>query len=334
MHRSAPSWVLLSLLLCTAPATAQLRIVHDTLSSETPTALTCGFCSGEQFGVVFRELPGRRGLEPTDFPLEIDTIEIGMGAANVESGACVPQTTVRTISAALAIYAGTELPTGDIRSLPEVGEWNSSEVLVWATDAAPLTLSVENAEGRYELTLNSLEIRDEMMAPVAVASGSYLRVVITLPEGTPGTSSVCTDPLVPPDGFPIRDNDGRIADERNFLYAVGLGWFWNEAAPGGAINGDWAIRLGVFPSGVAPGTDAGPPGSDAGPAATDGGAAIDDAGPSTGTDAGPETLPDDGCGCHAAGADASPAHPLLLGLLAGALLLRRRRSLRARAKLR
>ena len=72
MKRLALACLLLTL---SAPASAQQRIIHDTLGRDMPTQITCGFCAGEQFGVIFRELPsGRRGLEPTDFPLTIDAV--------------------------------------------------------------------------------------------------------------------------------------------------------------------------------------------------------------------------------------------------------------------
>jgi len=325
-------------LLVAAPSTAgaQLRIVHDTLGAEMPTAITCGFCAGERFGVVFRELPGaRRGLEPTDFPLLIDAIDVGMGAANVESMSCVPQRSGGTIEVILEVYAGDTPPTGDIRALPADAAW-PGERLVWASDAVPLTLSVEDDTGQYQLRFNRLEIRDEDSMPVEVDTGAYLRVVITLPEGAAGTSDICGAPLVPPGGFPVRDDDGRIAPERNFIYAGGAGWFWSESVPGGAINGDWGMRLSVFPSGEIP--DGGVPTTDGGLLpSTDGGAATDagaggaDAGATGmdggggGADAGPTVEPtDDGCSCRAAqrGRPAPVAFVLVLALTA---LWRRRR---------
>ena len=178
--------------------------------------------------------------------------------------------------------------------------------------------------GRYELMFNRLEIRDDMEMPISVASGSYLRVVLTLPEGTPGTSSICADPLVPPAGFPVRDNDGRIADERNFIFAGGAGWFWSEDVPGGAINGDWGIRLSVFNNTGMPGDDAGPGGADGGAGAGDGGTGEADGGGTGGMDAGTTDPMDDGCGCRAVGS--TPAAPsALFGGLVALLRGRRRR---------
>lgn len=309
-----------ALLALPAPAAAQLRIVHDTLGADMPTQITCGFCATEQFGVIFRDLPaGRRGLAPTDFPLTIDAVDVGLGAANVEAARCVPQRTGGTIVTALAIYVGDVPPTGSILALPEVGEW-PGETLVWASDEVPVTLSVENEMGQYELQFNHLEIRDEMSMPMRVESGSYLRVVFTLPAGAPGTSDICAAPLEPAGGYPVRDNDGRIADERSFIYAAGAGWFWNEGVPGGGIDGDWGIRISVFPSGVSPGTDGGAPGTDGGPDAPDAGGGGD--GGTAAMDAGPDPMPMDGCGCRASGR-AGGRSTAGLGLVLAALVARR-----------
>ncbi|MCB9591461.1 MAG: hypothetical protein H6719_01905 [Sandaracinaceae bacterium] len=320
----------LGLLVPTA-ASAQLRVIHDTLSADTPTSITCGFCAGEQFGVIFRELPsGRRGLEPTDFPLTIDAIEVALGAAHVEASMCVPQRSGGTVTAAMAIYAGDTVPTGSILALPETGEWSATETLVWASDAVPLGLSVENDMGLYELMFNRLEVADDMGMPITVASGTYLRVVITLPVGEAGTSNLCAAPLEPAGGYPMRDNDGLIANERSFIYAGGAGWFWNEGVPGGGIGGDWGIRLSVFPSGVVPGTDAGVMGTDAGTPDVDGGGTPDvDGGATTDVDAGETvTPPSDGCSCRAAAPSPGSPAALAVALLGLAWIARRRRNRR------
>jgi len=325
--------LLVLLVVAPSPASAQLRIVHDTLGPEMPTAITCGFCASERFGVVFRELPGtRRSLEPTDFPLLIDAIDVGMGAANVEGATCVPQRTGGTIETIMEVYVGDTPPTGDIRSNPVDAPW-PGERLVWASDAVPLALSVEDDGGIYQLRFNRLEVRDEDSMPIEVDDGAYLRVVVTLPESATVTSDICGAPLVPPGGFPVRDDDGRIAPERNFIYAGGAGWFWSESVPGGAINGDWGVRLSVFPSGevpdggvpttdggIRPSTDGGLAGTDAGPAETDAGAGGMDGGADAGAAAEPM---DDGCSCRAAGPGSAP--PWALPLAGAAIFVCRRR---------
>jgi MYXO-CTERM domain-containing protein len=313
--------LLLSTLLLLAPSTVvgQRRIVHDTLGPDTPTALTCGFCAGEKFGVVFRELPApRAGLSAADFPIVLDTLEVGLAAAGVSSGACVPSATGGTIDALVEIWSGGSVPTGDISGLPADSAWSAGETLVWSRDAVPLTLSVADTGGRYTLMVNAVQVRDDVDLPIEIASGAYVRVVVTLPPGTPGSSSLCEPSFESPGGFPVRDDDGQVAPERNFIYALGAGWFWNESFPGGEIGGDWAIRLQVFANG--PGvTDGGEP-SDAG-MATDAGAIIDGG---AGLDGG--TAPEDegGCGCRAVGEAHGSSVPLLLSLVGLGLVVRRR----------
>ncbi len=313
------------ILAAAAPAAAQQRIIHDTLGRDMPTQITCGFCAGEQFGVVFRELPaGRRGLEPTDFPLTIDAIEVGLASATVTSSSCTAQRTGGTVVATMAIYAGPTAPTGSILAMPEAGEW-PGETLVWATDEVPITLSVENDMGQFELNFNRLEIRDEMEMPVRVETGAYLRVAITLPAGAAGTSDLCTSPLEPTGGYPVRDNDGVIANERSFIYAGGAGFYWNEGVPGGGIGGDWGLRLSVFPSGVVPMTDGGAPLVDAGTTGDDAGSTESDGGSGGGTDAGSDPMPMDGCSCRAGGAPGSTGWLCLAPLAAFSLRRKPRR---------
>lgn len=317
--RFPTSILLVSLLAAPSTAWAQRRIVHDTLGAGVPTAVTCGFCAGEKFGVVFRELPApRNGLDPADFPITLDTLELGMAAAGVASGACVASTTGGSIDAAVEIYAGDTVPTGDISGLPADAAWSTGETLVWSTDAAPLTLSVADTSGRYELTVNTLQIRDDLDMPIVVPSGSYLRVVVTLPAGTPGSSSLCEPTFESPGGFPVRDDDGQIAPERNFIYALGAGWFWNESFPGGEIGGDWAIRLGVFANG--PGRTDGGVSADAG-TTPDAGSSIDGGG---GADAGVGPV-DEGCGCRAARPSHAGLAPALLALVGLTAFARRRK---------
>ncbi len=311
---------LLSALSALAPgaALAQQSVIHDTLSADTPTAVTCGFCATERFGVVFRELPSpRRGIDPEDFPIRLESVQIAIAAATVTGGtSCTPSETGGTITAPVEIYAGSEVPTGAITSLSADGPWSATEELVWAADA-PLALSTATpgGGGRYELSFNELVVRDETDAPIVIESGTYIRVVVTLPAADPAVA--CTGGLDRPAGFPFRDSDGRIAPERSYIYAAGVGWLWNEQA---SIDGDWGIRLTLF---RAPPRDGGAPELDAGSGA-DAATEVDAAAPSdagSGADAGAPPA-EGGCGCRAAARD---DRGWMLGAAAVLLLVRRRR---------
>jgi MYXO-CTERM domain-containing protein len=145
-------------------------------------------------------------------------------------------------------------------------------------------------------------------------------VAVRLP-GSGAFNSVCRDPVEVPAGFPLRDNDGRLEDERSFIYAGGgTGWLWNETA---GLTGDWAIRIEVDP--MPSTTDAGPcVDVDAGP--RDAGGA-DTGAPDVGSlDAGADAgapAASSGCGCRA-GARSGSAGLAGLGLLALGLFRRRR----------
>lgn len=308
------------------PTSAQRLLSHDTLTMDSPTAITCGFCSGESYGTIFRELPApARGLEPGDFPVVVESLQVAVASARaVSSTMCVGSISGGTGVGDVEIYAGTTPPTGDIVANPADGPWDG-ETLVWAATNVPFQRSTAETEGSaaYEVMFNNLEIVDAEEMPVRVeAPNVYLRAVVHFGDGAAGDSVPCEDlSLTPPSFFPLRDNDGRIAPERSFIYADGLGWVWNEDARVGSINGDWAIRLEITTEGV-PGTDAGPA-VDAGPRRD---AGLVDAGAADGgggTDAG-EPGGGGGGGCAAAGrAQPAPWALLLAPLLA--LGMRRRR---------
>src|SRR5690606_13897366 len=120
------------------------------------------------FGVVFRELPApRRGIEPEDFPITLESVQVALASATVSPGpTCTPSEAGGAIVAPVEIYAGAEIPTGAITSLPSDGPWPGEE-LVWAADA-PLALSPAQAGGggRYELSFNELVVRDEEEMPI------------------------------------------------------------------------------------------------------------------------------------------------------------------------
>ncbi len=263
-----------------SPALAQDRVVHDTLGPDLPTAVTCGFCAGERFGVVFRELPApRRGISSTDFPLTIRSVQIAVASATVSAGPrCAPSSAGGVATAPVEVYAGEEPPTGSIAALPVDGAWSATEELVWAADA-PLQLSAASADGTgYEVQFNTLELADEEGMPIQVDTGRYVRVVVTLPSSGEACVAGAGES---PAGFPLRDGDGVIATERSYIYASSLGWQWNEEV---GVAGDWGIRLDVTrtinrPDGGVP-TDGGTGAPDAAVAtndagATDAGAAVD-----------------------------------------------------------
>lgn len=305
--------VLLALLVPSA-ASAQRLLAHDTLSMETPSAVSCGFCQDEVIGVVFRELSGIGGIRPEDFPLGLTNVQVALADATTDGTTCSPRTTGGEITAEVEVWAGPTPPS----ALPAAGvvfgmPW-PDETLVWANAEVPITLSTPTTDGgtMFNLQFNALLVTDELGMPVVVPAGNaYLRVAVRLP-GAGSFNSVCVDPVEQPAGFPLRDNDGRLTDQRSFIYAGGgVGWLWNETA---GLNGDWAIRLEVAPMGSprdAGTRDAG--GSDAGTAdsgAFDGG-----------TDAG--TAPASG-GCRAS-AGGSPS-AWLVALAALALTIIRRKT--------
>ena len=177
--------------------------------------------------------------------------------------------------------------------------------------APPTTITLTFNETVTSPTLNA---SDDVGNPVTVtAPAAYLRVAVVLGDG--GTSSLCVAPATAPSGFPVRDDDGVVANHRSFIYANGYGWAWNEAVPGGAIHGDWGIRLGVIPlphddTGV---IDAGA--RDAG--AIDAGAMDGGAADGSTNDAGAPTPSARGCGCSTT----APRGPSLGALLFGLAML-------------
>lgn len=312
-----------SLLAVLAPAgaRAQRLVAHDTLSDAAPTAVTCGFCVGEAFGTIFRELdPPLRGIDPGEFPLELREVQIALAAASTTGTApayaCEGDAAGGTADVDLEVWSGTTPPTGDIRSRPGLAEpWAADETLLWAGTVS-VELSVPEVDGasRFQLTVNRLPVVAEDGSPIRIPRpATYVRVVAWLTPG--GASTLCdAQALDAPSGVPVRDDDGLVASERSFLHAAGTGWLWSETA---GVEGDWGLRLLVVPMGAP--IDAG---------ARDGGAidatADEDAGaPDASTiDAGmPE--PAAGCGCGVAGTARSAA--LLVPWLVVLWLRRRQR---------
>ncbi len=248
---------LASLVLSLAsPALAQRTIAQDTMSMSTPVAVECGFCAMEAYGEIFQRVGASGGLTPADFPLVVQSISLALGAAEVTSGACHgiaspadPDTLVH-----VEMYAGGTPPdAASIASMPVAGTPWPGEDMLLSLDDIPVTMSIPTTDGaaNFNLMFNTLALGDATTpAPTVSAGHQYLRVVVVLADG--GNSSTCTPAMSAPTGFPLRDDDGVVANHRSFLYANGTGWLWNEVA---GVHGDWGIRLSVTPL---PHDDAGP----------------------------------------------------------------------------
>jgi len=275
-------WVVVAVAVwIAAPAAAQRTVQYDTVSEMTPAAVSCGFCAGEKFGVVFRPLAGGRGLRADEFPLVLNSIQIAVAKAEVVFGGpsgimCRGSSDGASINMMLEAYAGATPPTGDIRTLPPTGAW-PGETSIFA-QSAELMPSVETTPGSamYNVMFNTVNV--DMGVRVAPPN-TYIRVVVTIPAG--GSSISCElGGFSPPGAVGIRDDDGRIENEVNFIYSiggVGEGWLWNEdpsirddMSGASTINGDWAVRLNVNPMGM-PMTDAGVSMPDSGVIETDSG---------------------------------------------------------------
>lgn len=277
-------------------AHAQRTVQYDTLSEESPAAISCGFCAGEKFGMVFRPLDGGGGLRPEEFPLTINNVQIAVARAVVdESLSCSGSTTGGTVSMMVEVYAGETAPRGSIQTNPTAGPWPGETMLF--SQSAELTLSVETTAGSnmYDVMFTTVPV--DAMAP---APNTYLRVVVSIPSG--GSSLACeTFGVGSPAAVGIRDDDGRIEPNIGFVYAVPVdlgggipaapgGWHWNESdeirdlSGASGINGEWAIRLDVQPAAATP-RDAGTGAPDAG-TGTDAGSTSDVDASTPGTDAG------------------------------------------------
>jgi hypothetical protein len=309
-----------SLSLTASRAAAQVTLAHDTLSSDSPAAALCGFCGGEGFGVVFRDLPApARGLLAEDFPLTLRSVEIALASARLDGAMCQTDRGGGTVFVDVEIWAGVTPPGATIGASAPAEPWpGTGEELVFAATEVPIELSIPDgtATGGFMLQLNRFEVQDEMGAPLRIAAGfTYLRVFVQLPDSTlPGPGCPFSS-----DGSPLRD-DGRIADQRSYILANGMGFLWNEQA---RVNGDWAIRLQIIPS-IPPGIDAGPP-PDATTSPSDaGGAEVLDAAAGA-LDAGGGSGSGGGCGCRAARARAGGSAVLALAVAVGLASRRWRR---------
>jgi len=303
-----------------ASASAQRTIAYDTLSGESPVAVTCGFCAGEKFGVIYRDLPPpARGLDADDFPIQLEGLQLALASADaIGSGTsftCSGSTMGGQASIGIAVYAGTALPS-DIQMLSEDDVW-PGETLVWSSPDVPAERSVADEDGSasYEVNFNRLLLEDEAGLPFRVeAPNVYIRVVISLNPDTILMSASCEAlSLEAPSGFAVRDNDGLIANERNFIFADGAGWLWSEGA---GIGGDWALRLEIIAEGSSM-EDASVMMPDTGPADT--GTMPADASADTGAP------PDDTGGCDASGGGVGSGGPLALFVFSLWAIGRRRR---------
>ncbi|GAB5544883.1 MAG: hypothetical protein SangKO_046430 [Sandaracinaceae bacterium] len=294
-------------------ALAQRAVQYDTVSETTPAAVSCGFCAGEKFGIVFRPLSEGRGLRADEFPLVVNTMQIAVARAVVtRSGSfgfeCRGSTDMGSVSMMLELYAGETPPSGSIVGNPADGPW-PTETLVFA-ESAELEVSVETTAGSsmYNVMFNTVNVDMGVRVP---QPNTYLRAVVTIPAG--GMSDSCSDLMLSgPGAVGIRDNDGRIENEVSFIFArnpfdeiIGIseGWHWNEDpeitddSGTSGINGDWAIRLDVNPMGMTM-TDAGMP---------DSGVMDPDSGMSMPMDSGTTPPPEDGGGTPMCAMDADCA---------------------------
>ncbi len=309
----------LALLLPTT-ASAQRLLAHDTLSRDTPSVVSCGFCAGEVIGVVFRELPGTAGIRASDFPMGLTSVQIALASASTDGASCNSLMDGGIVEAAVEIWAGVTPPDALPAETVTFGmPWSDEETLLWASDVVPLTLSTATVDGdsRFDLQFNAYMPRDEEEMPIVVPFGNgYLRVAVQLPGGGEH-NSICADPVEVPTGFPLRDNDGVISPMRSHIYGNGIGWRWNETV---GLGGDWAIRVEVAPMPMP--RDAGT--RDGGGSAGDAGASGADAGSDPSMDAGTSPPEDGGCSCRLGGRASAPLLPIaILGVLIAA---RRRRA--------
>lgn len=272
------SLLVLGMWLWAGSAAAQGRdVTFDSVTTGTPATIECGFCAGERFGTVFRQLasPTRPGLRTSEFPLRLDSMLVAVARTNESGGACSGTSAEGTVSMMIEAYAGTTPPRGSILSKPSSGPW-PGETMVFG-QSADLQLSVESPPGSmmYNIMVNTVSIDMGVMVP---APNTYIRVVVTIPNGS-GTTTAETCGLLelsPPGAVGLIDGDGPIENEVDFIYAINPlgdlvgypeGWHWNEESNPSAgvmpINGDWVLRIHVTPMG---GTE------------TDGGTSTPDAG--------------------------------------------------------
>jgi MYXO-CTERM domain-containing protein len=253
--------------LCTTGALAQQETIqYDSVVVDTQAAITCGFCAGEKYGVIFYALGPTDGLQPTQFPFMLDTLQLPIAPTQVTgdilSGfVCEPRAESGMVGIDLEIYTGRTIPgTIDNQS---TGAW-PDETLIFGPVSASLEYSAENpvGSGSWEVRLNTIQIGTMVSAP-----DTYVRVVVNIGNG--GSSEACSLlSLSPPNISPFRDNDGRVGPRRNFIREAAnslLGtpekWTWTEdvmdLTTGATINGDWMIRLQITPQTVVPPDDAG-----------------------------------------------------------------------------
>ncbi len=302
---------------------AQVTLAQDTLSSDSPAAALCGFCGGEGYGVVFRDLPApARGLLAEDFPLTLRSVSIALAAARLDGSSCMTAPEGGTVTVDVEIWAGVTPPGASIGADAPAVPWpGTGEELIFAAPDVPIDLSIPDGTmtGGFMLQLNRFEVTDEMGVPLRVpADFTYLRVFVQLhPSTLPGPGRDFSS-----DGSPLRD-DGRISDQRSYILANGSGFIWNEAA---RVAGDWAIRLEIIPA-IPPGRDGGPaPDAAFEPRDAGAGGALD-ARTST-SDAGAPASGGGGCSCRAGAGTGRQTLASALGLLlAGLAVSRRRRAL-------
>jgi len=237
---------------------AQQEIRLDSIRQDSEAAITCGFCSGEKFGVIFREVQPGAGLPAAAFPLTLNKVQIAVAATEVRNLDCQPAAMGGMVNGTMEIYAGATAPT-TITTLTGTGPWPGESTVLQATQVQ-LERSVTTGGGirNWDVRLNELPVNQVVPAP-----NTYIRVQITIATG--GYSDACSIlGFQPPNISPFRDDDGSTG-RTSYIYRLGtilnneeyvFNEDFNDPSTGSAINGDWLVRLEVTPFGGPP-ADAG-----------------------------------------------------------------------------
>ena len=241
-------------------AGAQQEIRLDSIRQDSEAAITCGFCAGEKFGVIFRELAGGAGLPAGHFPLTLNKVQVAVAATEVRNLDCQPAAMGGMVNGTMEVYAGQTAPT-TINTLPSAGPWPGEIAIVQATQVQ-LERSVATGGNirNWDVRLNALPVNQIVPAP-----NTYIRVNFSIASG--GYSDACSIlGFQPPNISPFRDDDGSTG-RTSYIFRLGTilnaeEFLFNEdfldPTTGSAINGDWLVRLEVTPSGGPP-PDAGVP---------------------------------------------------------------------------
>lgn len=268
-RRSVAGLLGAALLLPAVAAAQSQQIRYDNIRQDSDAAITCGFCAGEKFGVIFRTGANQGGIPQGAIPFTLNAVQIAVASTIVDDSlTCQPSNMGGMVNGTMEIYAGMAPPTS-ITTLPAAGPWPGESTIVAGTQVQ-LERSIEATmgSGQWDVRLNSLPINQPVGAP-----NTYVRVVFTIGAG--GMSASCQLlGFQPPNISPFRDNND-VVPRTSFIYQLGIQgindpqWTFNEdfrdPSTGQHIRGDWLIRLEATPFG-GPQPDAGvmPPPPDAG----------------------------------------------------------------------